>query len=56
LLGIVLFIINNHSIEEENYSTKVFIKIGSKLTNSFLHYLYSKEKEQNHKNKDYSNY
>jgi len=53
LLGKVLFIINNPSIEE-NYSTNVFIKIGSKLINSYFHYLYNKEKVQKHKN--YSNY
>lgn len=56
LLGNVLLIFNNPSIEE-NYSTKIFIKIARKLINSYFYLLYNKEKElMKRNNKDCSNY
>ena len=43
LLGNALDIINNPSIEN-NFSTKVFIRIARKLINYYFHLLFDKEK------------
>jgi hypothetical protein len=52
LLGNVLLIFNQQSIEE-NYSTKVFNKIASKLIYSYFNFLYNDEKMKN-KNLNYT--
>jgi DNA-dependent RNA polymerase len=56
LLGNILLIFNQQSIEE-NYSSKVFNKIGDKLLYSYFNFLYNNEKLKKKKNKkNYFNY